>query len=101
MTLPVEEFLRRFLLHLLPRGFMHIRNFGFLANRRRAELLPLCFRLLQPVRSAGSMCRFADHAPRSLNMELSALRRTMQVVERLSAAQLLRRPPPHLTRCAA
>ncbi len=47
MTLPVEEFLRRFLLHLLPRGFMRIRNFGFLANRRRAELLPLCLRLLQ------------------------------------------------------
>jgi len=35
MTLPVDEFLRRFLLHLLPRGFMRIRNFGFLANRRR------------------------------------------------------------------
>ena len=48
MTLPVEEFFRRFLLHLLPRGFMRIRNFGFLANRRRAELLPLCLRLLQP-----------------------------------------------------
>jgi hypothetical protein len=46
MTLRVEEFLRRFLLHLLPRGFMRIRNFGFLANRRRAELLPLCLRLL-------------------------------------------------------
>jgi len=48
MTLPVEEFLRRFLLHLLPCGFMRIRNFGFLANRQRAELLPLCSRLLQP-----------------------------------------------------
>src|SRR5438477_9223733 len=47
MTLPVAEFLRRFLLHLLPRGFMRIRNFGFLANRRRAEFLPLCSRLLQ------------------------------------------------------
>jgi hypothetical protein len=34
MTLPVEEFLRRFLLHLLPRGFVRIRNFGFLANDR-------------------------------------------------------------------
>ena len=44
IALPVEEFLRRFLLHLLPRGFMRIRNFGFLANRRRAELLPLCLR---------------------------------------------------------
>jgi len=33
MTLAVEEFLRRFLLHLLPRGFVCIRNFAFLANR--------------------------------------------------------------------
>ena len=46
MTLDVEEFLRRFLLHLLPRGFVRIRNFGFLANRQRATLLPLCFLLL-------------------------------------------------------
>ena len=36
MTLAVEEFLRRFLLHLLPPGFVRIRNFGFLANRNRA-----------------------------------------------------------------
>jgi hypothetical protein len=47
MTLPVDEFLRRFLLHLLPRGFVRIRNFGFLANRQRARLLPLCFSLLR------------------------------------------------------
>jgi hypothetical protein len=47
MTLAVEEFLRRFLLHLLPRGFVRIRNFGFLANRQRAILLPLCFQLLR------------------------------------------------------
>ncbi len=46
MTLAVEEFLRRFLLHLLPRGFVRIRNFSFLANRQRATLLPLCFQLL-------------------------------------------------------
>jgi hypothetical protein len=31
---------------VLPRGFVRIRNFGFLANRRRAALLPLCFHLL-------------------------------------------------------
>jgi|HubBroStandDraft_6_1064221.scaffolds.fasta_scaffold1930614_1 hypothetical protein len=48
MTLPVDEFLRRFLLHLLPPGFLRIRNFGFLANRRRAHLLPLCAQLLKP-----------------------------------------------------
>ena len=49
MTLALDEFLRRFLLHLLPKGFVRIRHFGFLANRRRATLLPLCFRLLDAV----------------------------------------------------
>jgi hypothetical protein len=39
----LDEFLRRFLLHLLPKGFVRIRHFGFLANRRRSTLLPLCF----------------------------------------------------------
>ena len=39
MTLPVGEFIRRFLLHILPDGFRRIRHFGFLANRhRRAKL---------------------------------------------------------------
>ncbi|MFN7919764.1 MAG: transposase [Bryobacteraceae bacterium] len=42
MTLAAEEFLRRFLLHVLPHGSVRIRFFGFLANRRRAALLPLC-----------------------------------------------------------
>ena len=46
MTLTAEEFLRRFLLHTLPRGFIRIRFFGFLASRRRAVLLPLCQQLL-------------------------------------------------------
>ena len=43
MSLPADEFLRRFLMHLLPRGFVRIRNFGLLANRQRAMLLPICF----------------------------------------------------------
>jgi hypothetical protein len=46
LTLSLDEFLRRFLLHVLPNGFVRIRNFGSLANRRRATLLPLCFHLL-------------------------------------------------------
>jgi predicted Zn-ribbon and HTH transcriptional regulator len=46
MTVSANEFLRRFLLHVLPRGFVRIRFFGFLANRRRADLLPLCRQLL-------------------------------------------------------
>jgi predicted Zn-ribbon and HTH transcriptional regulator len=46
MTLSQEEFLRRFLEHVLPKGFPRIRYFGFLANRRRGEILPLCRSLL-------------------------------------------------------
>jgi len=46
MKLPAEKFLRRFLLHLLPKGFVRIRNFGFLASRHRGRLLPLCFQCL-------------------------------------------------------
>jgi hypothetical protein len=42
MTLTVEEFIRRFLLHVLPRGFVRIRYYGFLANRFRAAKLQLC-----------------------------------------------------------
>jgi hypothetical protein len=47
MTLTAEEFLRRFMLHVLPRGFVRIRFSGFLANRRRKQLLPLCKQLLE------------------------------------------------------
>jgi hypothetical protein len=46
MTLPAHEFLRRFLLHVLPKGLVRIRTFGLLANRRRAENLARCRELL-------------------------------------------------------
>ncbi len=46
MTLPAEEFIRRFLLHVLPRGFQRLRQFGLLANRRRRHKLALCRTLL-------------------------------------------------------
>lgn len=46
MTLPADEFIRRFLLHVLPRGFQRIRQFGLLANRSRAVKLALCRNLL-------------------------------------------------------
>jgi hypothetical protein len=46
MTLTSEEFLRRFLQHVLPKGLPRIRYFGWLANRRRGHLLPLCRSLL-------------------------------------------------------
>jgi hypothetical protein len=42
MRLPAEEFIRRFLLHVLPNGFMRIRHYGLLANRHRTEHLAAC-----------------------------------------------------------
>jgi hypothetical protein len=57
MTVSADEFLRRFLLHVLPRRFTRIRHFGLLANRRRAKLIPLCRRLL------------ADAPPRPPNLQ--------------------------------
>ena len=47
MDLPAEEFIRRFLLHVLPDGFQRIRYYGFLSNRYRDEKLALCRQLLE------------------------------------------------------
>ena len=101
MTLDVDQFLRRFLLHVLPPGFVRIRNFGFLANRNRATLLPLCFQLL-----GGSQERTASVASTSIDRTHSLWNcpvcgGAMRVVERLSAAQLMLRSPPQTDRCAA
>jgi hypothetical protein len=46
MTLAADEFLRRFLLHVLPDGFQRIRYYGFLGNRYREEKLARCRQLL-------------------------------------------------------
>jgi hypothetical protein len=46
MTLAADEFIRRFLLHVLPAGFQRIRHFGFLANCHRQDKLALCRKLL-------------------------------------------------------
>ena len=46
MTLSADEFIRRFLLHVLPEGFQRIRYYGFLSNRYRQEKLAKCRQLL-------------------------------------------------------
>lgn len=46
MTVTAVEFMHRFLRHVLPRGFVKIRHFGFLANRERKHSLPFCLDLL-------------------------------------------------------
>ena len=94
LTLALDEFLRRFLLHLLPKGFVRIRNFGFLANRRRAALLPLCFHLLgtaqEPQADQNAACSNGLwRCPKCGG--------PMVVAERLTAAEIQLRSPPLLT----
>jgi hypothetical protein len=85
MTLTHEEFLYRFLQHVLPKGFPRIRYFGFLANRRRSEFLTLCrTRLAQappPTPSPPAEEIAVRRCPRCQG--------PMQVVERLTAMQIL------------
>jgi hypothetical protein len=60
MTLPAQEFIRRFLLHVLPIGFQRIRYYGFLGNRYREQKLALCRELLGMSRCNLSATNFAD-----------------------------------------
>src|SRR5207249_2082925 len=47
LTLPAEEFIRRFLLHVLPKGFVKVRHYGLLANAHREGKLKRCRGLLK------------------------------------------------------
>ncbi len=49
MTVTAEEFIRRFLLHILPNKFVKIRHYGFLSNRNRKEKIALCKKLLATI----------------------------------------------------
>jgi hypothetical protein len=101
LTLSLDEFLRRFLLHLLPKRFVRIRNFGFLANRRRATSLPLCFQLL-PSRSAPQTdqdCSTTDGANDLWRCPKCA--GPMVIIARLTPAEIQLRSPPLPVRAAA
>ena len=91
MTLDAHEFIRRFLLHVIPQGFMRIRHFGFLANRTKKHALPQCRKLLGlnpalpeiPNRSAHDL--LLELAGIDLNRCPRCQRGTMIVVAKLPA----------------
>jgi len=97
LTVPVTEFLRRFLLHVLPHGFVRIRHHGFLANRRRAAILPLCFALLAATSIRGPAPPRSPSPPASWSCPHCGS--PMVVVERLTPAQLFLRSPPQSAVC--
>ena len=80
MTVSAHEFLRRFLLHVLPGGLVRIRHFGLFANRRRSAALERCRALL-------GMATCADR-PEPPTLRCPACSGIMLVVERLTRSQL-------------
>jgi hypothetical protein len=104
LTLPPGEFCRRFLLHLLPKGFVRIRYYGFLANGTRTHLLSRCRTALgQPDAMAGPDTEHAENRERFLDLLPRGLQRCPHCKKGLlRCVQLLERPPPdHRCRRAA
>jgi len=85
MTVSVDEFLRRFLLHVLPKGLVRIRHFGLFANRRRKTALARCRQLLGT--TPGTDLPATDNL-----MRCPVCAGTMLVIERVTGAQLYFRP---------
>jgi hypothetical protein len=80
-------------LHLLPQGFVRIRNFGFLANRKRATTLPICFHLLGS--APEPQAKQDISSPSSSNLWLCPkCGGPMTIIERFTAAEIQLRSPP-------
>ncbi len=89
MSLDAVEFIRRFLLHILPSGFVKIRHFGFLSNRNRKAMVQLCRELLAP--SAGTPAMIERHEPLCPVCKIGHL----HVIEWQPARQALSSPALH------
>jgi predicted RNA-binding Zn-ribbon protein involved in translation (DUF1610 family) len=88
MTVSAHEFLRRFFLHVLPKGFVRIRFFGFLASRRRGHDLPRCREALADhVHQATAASTVAPSTP-STSWPCPRCGGTMIVIERLTMYQI-------------
>ena len=81
MTLPVDEFLRRFLIHVLPKGLVRIRHFGLFANRRRSASQMRCRQVL------GALSSPQQPRPTS-HTRCSLCSGDMLIVERMTGSQL-------------
>src|SRR5262245_34225305 len=83
MTLTGAEFLRRFLQHVLPKGFPRIRYFGWFANRKRGPLLQLCRVLLNQRRESAAV---ASDQPAV--QQCPKCHGPMRTIERLSVEEI-------------
>jgi predicted Zn-ribbon and HTH transcriptional regulator len=89
MIVAATEFLRRFFLHVLPKGFVRIRHFGFLTNRFRASRLALGQQLLASSSSTEQGTRTPDVHPESSSLwHCPRCGASMIVIQRFTAAEL-------------
>ncbi len=95
MTIALDEFLRRFLLHVLPSGFHRIRYFGFLTNSQRGVLLPLCRRLIARVRPSRTIS-YGEDEPAHTGWSCPRCGGPMRLAKRFSAVELRIHSPPSL-----
>lgn len=97
MTLDADEFMRRFLLHVLPGGFHRIRHFGLLANNARKERIALSRQLLNVVPVAltdnVAVADTAHDEPTRPNFVCAHCGAQMLVVELFVRGQAIRAPP--------
>jgi hypothetical protein len=84
MTVSSDEFMRRFLLHVLPKGFVRIRHFGVLANHCRSQSIDLCRKLLE----MAPLVRSSESAPPNPSWLCPRCQAPLIVILRLTAAQL-------------
>ena len=91
MSLEAVEFIRRFLLHILPPGFVKIRHFGFLANRNRAAALTLCREHLKAaIPTLPAAVAFTEEQQRAMERRCPVCQKgTLRIVAWLSAADLI------------
>jgi hypothetical protein len=84
MTVSAAEFIRRFLLHVLPKSFVRIRHFGFMANYRRSASFELCRQLLKMAPDRPSVETGSATSARLC----PTCQTPLTVVERLTAVQI-------------
>jgi hypothetical protein len=96
MTLPADEFIRRFLIHVLPSGFHHIRHYGLFANTTRNKNIARARELLAVPKPIGDTIN-ADGAnpdePRTLNYPCPCCGGPMIVVETFERGATARYKP--------
>ena len=96
MTLPIHEFIRRFLMHVLPKGFHRIRHYGLFANGNRAENIALARKLLaMPPSVSQPHTSFEPDQPRTLPKPCPCCGGRMIIIETVArGCEPKRQPTP-------